>query len=141
KQAIEALKEIEDKEDVHWETPESEKEDLSRGFQNLYRYFRLLGFVALILGCIGVASSIFVYMREERNSVAVLRCIGAGGWQIFSICFVQVVTLGCAGSILGILTGLGIQYFIPWVVKDFLPMEVSLQISWLSVFEGLLIGM
>src|SRR5690606_10625029 len=96
---------------------------------------------ALILGCIGVASSIFVYMREKRNSVAVLRCIGAGGWQIFSIFFVQVVTLGFAGSILGILTGLGIQYFIPWVVKDFLPMEVSLQISWLSVFEGLLIGM
>lgn len=139
--AIKKLEKAEDTEDIHWETAETEKEDLSRGFQNLYKYFKLLGFVALILGCIGVASSIFVYMREKRNSAAVLRCIGAGGWQIFSVFFVQVVSLGFLGSILGIITGLGIQYFIPWVVKDFLPMEVSLQISWSSVLEGLLLGM
>lgn len=126
---------------IDWRTAQMEKDNLSRGFQNLYRYFRLLGFVALVLGCIGIASSILVYMREKRSSVAVLRCIGAGGWQIFSIFFVQVVSLGIIGSLLGIGASLAIQYFIPWVVKDFLPMEVTMHISWASLAEGMLVGL
>ncbi len=139
--AVEYVETIEDENDYDWSTVESRKEDLSKGFQNLYRYFRLLGFVALILGCIGVASSVFVYMREKRNSAAVLRCIGASGWQIFWIFFIQVSVLGIIGSILGVTAGIGIQYFLPWVVSDFLPLEVSLFLSWKSVGEGLLVGL
>lgn len=139
--ATNKLKEESKTNDYDWRTVETEKENMSRGFQNLYKYFRLLGFVALILGCIGVASSIFVYMREKRNSAAILRCIGASGWQIFWIFFLQVVVLGLVGSIFGVLAGIGIQYLLPWVVSDFLPMEISLFISWKSIGEGLLVGM
>ncbi len=139
--AIDYLESIEDTHDYDWETVDTRKENMSRGFQNLYRYFRLLGFVALILGCIGVASSVFVYMREKRNSAAILRCIGASGWQIYWVFFIQVVVLGILGSVLGVLTGVGIQYFLPWVVSDFLPMEVSISLSWLSMVEGMLVGL
>ncbi len=139
--AVKYLETIHDKNNYDWDTVDSQKENMSRGFQNLYRYFRLLGFVALILGCIGVASSVFVYMREKRNSAAILRCIGASGWQIYWVFFIQVVVLGIIGSILGIAAGVGIQYFLPWVVSDFLPMEVSLFLSWKSMGEGMIVGL
>ncbi len=77
-----------------YETVDGRKQNLGEGFQNLYRFFNLLAFVALILGCIGVASSVHIYVREKRNTVAVLRCIGASGWQSFNIFFVQTVVIG-----------------------------------------------
>ena len=140
-QVIDKLKPLREQFGFSWDTVEEEKEDLSRGFGNLYRYFNLLSFVALILGSVGVASSIFVYMKEKRNSAAVLRCLGAGEWHIFWIFFIQVVFLGFAGSITGILAGLGTQYFLPLIVQDFLPMEVSISPSFSAILIGMAAGM
>ncbi len=138
---IERLRPLREKYGLSWDTVEEKKEDMSQAFQNLYRYFNLLGFVALILGSVGVASSVYVYMQEKRNSSAVLRCIGAEGWHIFWIFFIQVVVLGLIGSLLGILIGLGIQYALPFVVSDFLPVDVTIRWSWGAVLSGLLAGM
>jgi putative ABC transport system permease protein len=57
-----------------FETVERRKEGLGRGFSSIYRFFSLLAFVALILGCMGVASSVHIYAREKRDEVDVLRC-------------------------------------------------------------------
>ncbi|MGK7393317.1 MAG: ABC transporter permease [Candidatus Cyclobacteriaceae bacterium M3_2C_046] len=135
------LKELREQYGFSWDTVEEEKQDMSRGFQNLYRYFNLLSFVALILGSIGVASSIYVYMREKRNAAAVLRCIGADGWQVFWVFLIQVLILGFLGSILGVLIGLGIQFLLPAIVSDFLPVEVSIHISYQAILTGLIVGL
>ena len=48
----------------HWyDTINERKEELGDGFQSVYRFFTLLAFMALILGCIGVASSVHIYAR------------------------------------------------------------------------------
>jgi putative ABC transport system permease protein len=100
----------------------------------------LLAFIALILGCIGVASSVHIYAREKRDEVAVLRCVGSSGWQAFNIYFIQVFLLGLIGSILGSGIGIGIQQVIPVVFKDFMPVELRFTVSWAAVFEGLILG-
>ena len=72
-----------------YETVKSRGENLGRAFSNLYKFFNLLSFVALILGSIGVASSVYIYVKEKKYSAAVLRCMGASGWQIFYVFFIQ----------------------------------------------------
>lgn len=125
----------------HWvETVEGRREDLGEGFASVYRFFALLAFVALILGCIGVASSVHIYAREKREEVAVLRCIGSSGWQAFNIYFIQVFLLGLIGSLLGATVGVGIQQLVPVVFKDFVPVELQFTVSWRAVTEGLLLG-
>ena len=116
------------------------REELGDAFQSIYRFFSLLAFVALILGCIGVASSVHIYAREKRDEVAVLRCVGSTGWQAFNIYFIQIFLLGIVGSILGAFLGVGIQQLIPIVFKDLLPVEVGFAISWISVLQGILLG-
>jgi putative ABC transport system permease protein len=138
---IDQLRPIRENHGISWRTVEREKENLSQGFQNLYRYFNLLGFVALILGSVGVASSVYVYMREKRSSSAVLRCIGAQGWDVFWVFFIQVLIVGLTGSLAGVIIGMGIQYLLPFVVSDFLPLNVNIQLSWDAVLSGLLAGM
>lgn len=123
-----------------YETVQRRKEGLGEGFLSVYRFFSLLAFVALILGCIGVASSVHIYAREKRDEVAVLRCIGSSGWQAFNIYFIQIFVLGIIGSALGSLAGLGIQQLIPLLFNDYLPMEISFVVSWTSLLLGFVLG-
>lgn len=122
------------------DTVAERREDLGENFASIYRFFSLLAFIALILGCIGVASSVHIYAREKREEVAVLRCIGSSGWQAFNIYFIQVSILGLAGSVVGAAVGVGIQQFVPIVFSDFVPVDLKFGISWRAVVEGLLLG-
>lgn len=123
-----------------YDTVQERKEELGEAFQSVYRFFSLLAFLALILGCIGVASSVHIYAREKRDEVAVLRCVGSSGWQAFNIYFIQIFLLGIVGSVVGAALGLGIQQLIPVVFKDMLPVEVSFTVSWVSFTMGVVIG-
>ncbi len=123
-----------------YETVEGRKEGLGEGFGAIYRFFSLLAFLALILGCIGVASSVHIYAREKRDEVAVLRCMGSTGWQAFNIYFIQIFLLGIIGSVAGAFLGIAIQQLIPVVFSDLLPLEVSFGISWKSLVQGIALG-
>ncbi len=137
---INTIKPISKKLGYSYETVEGRKEGLGRSFRSVYQFFSLLAFIALILGCIGVASSVHIYAREKRDEVAVLRCIGSSGWQAFNIFFIQVFFLGLLGSMLGAGLGVLIQKIIPLVFSDFIPVEIPFSISWEAVLEGLLLG-
>ena len=137
---IEAIKPVVKKAGYSYETVERRKEGLGRSFGSVYQFFSLLAFVALILGCIGVASSVHIYAREKRDEVAILRCVGSSGWQAFNIYFIQVFFLGLLGSVLGAGLGAGIQKVIPLVFKNFIPVEMPFSISWEAVAQGVLLG-
>ncbi|MCK6618597.1 MAG: ABC transporter permease [Cyclobacteriaceae bacterium] len=119
---------------------EERKRELGEAFQSVYRFFSLLAFIALILGCIGIASSVHLYAREKRAEVAVLRCIGSSGWQAFNIFFIQIFFLGILGSFIGSLLGIGIQQLLPFLFGNLVPVEITLSVSWLSVMKGMLLG-
>ena len=125
---------------INLETVEERKKSLGRAFASVYRFFTLLAFIALMLGCIGVASSVAIYAREKRTEVALLRCLGASGWQAFKIYFTQILVVGTLASLIGALVGLSIQQFVPLVFGDFIPGQVSFEISWLSAAKGFLAG-
>ena len=140
KKAEEYLKPVVRQYGHSFDTVEERKESLGKGVKNLYRFFNLLAFIALILGCIGVASSVHIYVKEKRESVAVLRCIGASGWQAFNIFFIQSVVLGMVGTILGIALGIGIQFALPPLLQEFIPLDLELHVAWSSIAEGLVLG-
>ncbi|MFZ6010064.1 MAG: ABC transporter permease, partial [Bacteroidota bacterium] len=137
-QTLEKIRPLIRKHGYSWETVERRKE--GEGFLSIYRFFSLLAFIALILGCIGVASSVHIYAREKRDEVAVLRCVGSSGWQAFNIFFIQIFLLGILGSVIGSFLGLGIQQVIPYFLKGVIPFEIGFTISWNSLLLGLLLG-
>jgi putative ABC transport system permease protein len=125
---------------LSFDTVAERREELGEGFQSVYRFFSLLAFVALVLGCIGVASSVHLYAREKRDEVAVLRCIGSSGWQAFNIYFLQIFLLGIAASVLGVALGVVIQQGAPLFFGTYLPADIEFGISWLAIGEGLVLG-
>lgn len=123
------------------DTVEEIQENWNENLTNLYRFLSLVGFVALLLGGLGVASAVHVYVKQRIATVAVLRCVGAKSWRTFGIYVIQAAGMGIVGATLGCLVGIGIQMLIPQVLSDFLPVEVDFVISWGSVLLGFGIGL
>ncbi|MEM9991734.1 MAG: ABC transporter permease [Bacteroidota bacterium] len=103
--AMEQLKPVTDTLAYSYDTVQERKQDFSQVFGILGNFLNLVGFIALLLGCIGVASSVHIYIKDKLRSVAVLRCLGASGQQAFLIFLIQIggngLARGCAGCIIG----------------------------------------
>ena len=127
-------------EGLDYETIESQKRDTGRSFEDLTRFLGLVGFIALLLGCIGVASAVHIYVREKINMIAILRCLGTKASQAFWIFLIQIIGIGIIGSILGALLGTVIQQFLPILLEDFLPVKIATSISWLAIVQGIALG-
>jgi len=136
-------KSIEDrvyKADMDYETVEMRKQSTGRFFNDLTRFLSLVGFIALLLGCVGVASAMQVYIKEKIASIAIMRCLGVTGTKAFLIYLIQIVSIGFIGSVIGAFAGSFIQTVLPWVMKDFIPFEIKTHLSWLAIGQGVVLG-
>jgi putative ABC transport system permease protein len=129
-----------DIEGMSYETVETQKQNTARSLQDLTNFLSLVSFIALLLGCVGVASAINIYVKEKIRSVAILRCLGAKGSQAFLIYLIQIVAVGFLGSLAGAALGTIIQQFLPIAFKDFLPIKVTTDFSWSAIGQGILLG-
>lgn len=137
---LETQKENLDELGINFETVEDRKESTGDSFKNLSSFLNLVAFIALLLGCVGVASSVHIYIKEKISTVAVLRCLGVKGKQAFLIYLYQIGLMGLIGAIIGTVLGSFIQAFLPQIFMEFLPIEVSMALSWGAIAEGIIIG-
>jgi len=130
-----------EKASLDWETVETNKQSIGRAFGNFSTFLNLVGFVALLLGCVGVAGAVHIYIKDKLPTVAILRCLGASGRKAFYVYLAQVAGIGFVGALLGAALGALIQIALPWVTKDLLPIEsASTDFSALSALQGVLLG-
>ncbi len=129
-----------EKEGLDYDTVEERKRSTGRAFEDFNQFLTLISFIALLLGCIGVASAIHIYIREKIASIAILRCLGVNSSQAFLIYLIQIVAIGLIGSVLGAALGIVIQQQLPAVFKDFLPVQVTTIISWKAITQGIISG-
>lgn len=129
-----------EKMDLRFDDVEERKKDLGDSYADLSGFLNLTAFIALLLGCIGVASSVHIYIKEKLMSVAILRCLGVQGKDAVKIFLVQIFFMGLIGSTLGSLLGTFIQFFLPQLFADFLPFDVEMSLSWHSILQGIVLG-
>ena len=125
---------------LNTDTVAERKRGLGRAVESVDAFLSLVGFIALFLGAIGVASAMHVYVRQKLTTVAVLRCLGASAWQGFAVYLVQGLGIGIAGATVGTTLGVALQQALPWVAKRWLPFDVEFAISWVQVGQGFLAG-
>ncbi len=120
---------------------EQQARRLSNGVEFLGRFLGLVGLGALLLGGVGVASAIHVYVQEKRASVAVLRCLGARQRIPFLVYLVQAAGLGALGAATGVVLGVALQRVLPGVLTRVLPVPVTPSCSVGSALAGLGVGL
>jgi putative ABC transport system permease protein len=122
-------------------TVADDRDSLTRGLIRLGNYLGLVALAALLLGGLGVASAVHVFIRQQMDSIAVLRCLGATSWQIFAVYLLLSLAMGLLGSVLGALLGVGLQQLMPHVVHDFLPVDVRVVPSPRAILIGIGCGL
>lgn len=135
------LKPVLEKEDLRFTDVDARKENLGRAFEDLGRFLNLTAFMALLLGCLGVASSVHIYMKEKVQAVALLRCLGASGKTGMGIFMVQIALMGFIGAAIGSALGIGVQFLLPKVFSGLLPVTVSPTISFSAIWQGIATGL
>lgn len=130
-----------DKLGISSDTVAGRKKQTGRSFDDLTKYLNLVAFVALLLGCVGVASAVHLYVKEKVQSVAVLRTLGTSGRQAFLIYLIQTALMGLIGAVVGAVLGSVIQLLLPRVFGSFLPVTVDTAISWPAVGQGIGTGL
>ncbi|MDZ7773583.1 MAG: FtsX-like permease family protein [Balneolaceae bacterium] len=127
--------------DLGYDTVEERQQELGEAVDNLGTFLNLVGFIALLLGGIGVASSIHVYITRKINTASVLRCFGASGRQVTGIFLIQALVLGFLGALAGALIGIGPAVYAARPLQHLPAGRVSFcAISWLAIGLGLLTG-
>lgn len=126
---------------VDADTVEDRKRSTGRSFGNLSNFLSLVAFIALLLGCVGVASAVNVFVKEKLASVAVLRCLGVASLDVLLIYLIEIVIMGLFGALIGSVLGTLLQFILPVIFADFLPVEVTVGISWQSVGFGMVTGL
>lgn len=127
--------------DLRYDTVEERKKEVGEAYADLTGFLNLVAFVALLLGCIGVASSVHIYTKEKVAPVAILRCLGVKNKEAFGIYLIQIAAIGLAGSITGAILGSLLQFFLPKLFAGLLPFEINLVISWKSIITGIITGL
>ncbi len=125
---------------VSWDTVDETEDELTDAFDTLARFLGLVGLAALLLGGVGVASAIHVYVKSRLDTVAVLRCLGARQSTVSTIYLLQAARLGVLGAALGVLFGLVVQALLPRVLAEFLPFDVVPRFHPAAVLEGFALG-
>jgi putative ABC transport system permease protein len=123
------------------DTVEEHKRELGRAMDNLYHFLNLVGFIALLLGGVGVASAIHVHVKQKLNTVAVLRCLGTPVSQAFSIYLAQGIALGAFGAVAGAALGVVVQLLIPKVLADFIPFSFQFHTAWFAIARAMGLGL
>lgn len=103
-------------------------------------FLRLATLVTLVLGGLGVAQSIRVFLQAKQDTVAILKVLGASTGEVTAVFVVQCLGLALLGSGLGLGLGVLIQQALPRVVGELLPVEIVGEFVPMAALEGLAVG-
>ena len=124
---------------VRVRTVADDQRDMNDALGRLTGYLGLVALIALLLGGIGVASAVVVFIRQRLDTIAVLRCLGATAGRVFGIYALEAAAMGLGGSIAGAGLGVLAQRLLPGLLSGLLPVRVEPMLSPRAI--GLGVGM
>jgi putative ABC transport system permease protein len=120
----------------------STEDQVGRDFDRAENYLSLVGLIIVILGGIAVSSVTRVFILQKIRSIAVLKCLGARSGQIIAVYILQVMTLGLAGSLLGVAMARGVIAAIPLMLGSSTSIlaQAHYGVSWSAAVQGVGVG-
>ena len=130
-----------DAQEADLDTHTSTSRRLGRRYENFGKFLNLVAFIALLLGCVGIASAVHIYIKEKLRAVAVLKCLGATRRQTFLIFLIQIAVIGILGGLIGTVAGVLLQQLFPIFLEGLLPIDIQVTFAPKVIVLGLLLGL
>jgi putative ABC transport system permease protein len=122
-------------------TVSEDQRNLNDALGRLTGYLGLVGLIALLLGGIGVASAVVVFIRQRLDTIAVLRCLGASAALVLAVYAAEAAAMGLAGGAIGAGVGLLAQRLLPELLAGLLPVDVKPALSLGAIATGVGAGL
>ena len=113
---------------------------LRRFFSQLATYLGLVGLASLLVGGVGIASSVTTFLRRQLATIAILKCLGAGSRVLLAAYLVQTQAVGALGSLVGAGLGVAIQPVLVRALAPFAPFPLEAQWDPWTIARGLALG-
>lgn len=116
------------------------QENIGEQFTRTENYLSLTGLLILVLGGVGVWNVARAFVEQKRKSVAILKCLGAGGTRIITVYLLQILTLGLIGSIFGVFLAQAGLWLARWRFLDALPEKMTYSVNLWTATQGIILG-
>ncbi|MEW8027193.1 MAG: FtsX-like permease family protein [Candidatus Thiodiazotropha sp.] len=103
------------------------------------RFLRLAAATAILLCMVAVALSSRRFVERQSDSSALLRCLGASRRQVTRIFVLRLLSLGLIASLVGVLTGLGVQTLLISLIGHWFTSQIPAPTAW-PLVSGLITG-
>ena len=113
---------------------------LRRFFAQLASYLGLVGLASLLVGGIGVASSIATFVRRQAPTIAILKALGADSRTLLATFLWQTLAIGVIASLIGALVGVALQPVLIRLIAGLVPFTLEARLEPLTLARGLLMG-
>ncbi|MEO7142487.1 MAG: FtsX-like permease family protein, partial [Bryobacteraceae bacterium] len=113
---------------------------ITQGLNRATTFLSLISLITLIVGALGVATTIHAHLQQRLDSIAVMKCLGARSSQILQIYVAQTLALGLAGGVLGVAFGIGLQAAFPVFLRRYFQIEPAFGWDPIPALEALGVG-
>lgn len=112
-----------------------------RFLDNFIFFLKLVGLFILVIAGFGIQGTLAAFLAEKRDTIAIMKAVGATNRAITRHYILIVFILGGIGIAMGLAAGIGVQYGLARALAAFLPPGMPLQVAWPAVAEGILLGL
>ena len=116
------------------------EQSLTDQFRRAEDFLSLTGLIILVLGGLGVANVLRVFIEGKRRAIAILKCVGATGNQVTLAYLAQTVLLGAAGAACGVLLAWLALLYVGATFRESLPQNMTFGLRPEAVAQGLVAG-
>ena len=101
----------------------------------------LIGVVSLIVGGVGVSIAVGAFVDRKRESIAILKAVGAPGGVAFALVLVEMMLIAFAGALLGAAIGAASPFAVARFAGPALDLPFEPIFSGRAILAGVAIGL
>ncbi|NYT13121.1 MAG: FtsX-like permease family protein, partial [Candidatus Methanofastidiosa archaeon] len=104
------------------------------------QFFGLAGIIALLVGAIGIITTMFISMKERKKEIGTMKAVGIKSSQVINFFLFEALFLGISGSILGVILGIIISTQLVLIAEGLFNTALRLVIDPFILLYGFLVG-
>jgi putative ABC transport system permease protein len=112
----------------------------SRNLDRFTEFLTLVGITSLIVGGVGVANAMHGFVERKRQSIAILKALGATGTTLFALMLTQAMLVASAGAALGAAFGAALPFVAASELGPLIPFPIAPAIYPAAIAKGLFYG-
>ncbi len=109
--------------------------------ENLRLFLNLVGVFTLLLAGIGIHTSLTAWLKEHRQSIAIIKALGATNDFIIRHYYILCFTVGSLGVVLGIGVSLGLQALLISLLGNMIDASVEVGLSITALIQSVMLGL